>query len=300
MKRPCVKNTRECPVWTGAANWVTLWRAAGDGPPAQTLQEAPVTEMTTYARYLAHGDVAYGVVEGDSVHELTAAPYEEHEVTDHTHGLDEVKLLAPVVPGKVVAIGLNYRSHLGDRTPPSVPEPFFKTTSSVIGPGDDIIIPREAIEENVTMQPEAELALVVGKKSRRVSADDALDHILGFTCGNDVSARDWQANDLSWWRAKSSDTFTPLGPVIVTGLDPSSLHLVGRINGKVDQEQMTSDLLYGVPEIFEFVTRVLTLNPGDVIMTGTPGTPGDIHGGDVVEVEIDGIGTLTNNVRNEA
>ena len=208
--------------------------------------------MTTYARYLAHGDVAYGVVEGDTVHELTAAPYEEHEVTDHTHGLDDVKLLAPVVPGKVVAIGLNYRSHLGDRTPPSVPEPFFKTTSSVIGPGDDIIIPREAIEENVTMQPEAELALVVGKKSRRVSAADALDHILGFTCGNDVSARDWQANDLSWWRAKSSDTFTPLGPVIVTGLDPSSLHLVGRINGKVDQEQMTSDLLYGVPEIFEF------------------------------------------------
>ena len=256
--------------------------------------------MTTYARYLAHGDVAYGVVEGDSVHELTAAPYEDHEVTDHTHSLSEVKILAPVVPGKVVAIGLNYRSHLGDRTPPSVPEPFFKTTSSVIGPGDDIIIPREAIEENVTMQPEAELALVVGKTSRRVSAADALDHILGFTCGNDVSARNWQANDLSWWRAKSSDTFTPLGPVIVTGLDPSSLHLVGRINGAVDQEQLTSDLLYGVPEIFEFVTRVLTLNPGDVIMTGTPGTPGDIHDGDVVEVEIDGIGNLTNTVRNEA
>ena len=265
-----------------------------------TFQEVPAKEMTTYARYLAHGDVAYGVVEGDTVHEITAAPYEDHEVTDHTHSLDDVKLLSPVVPGKVVAIGLNYRSHLGDRTPPSVPEPFFKTTSSVIGPGDDIIIPREALEENVTMQPEAELALVVGKESRRVSADDALDHIFGYTCGNDVSARNWQANDLSWWRAKSSDTFTPLGPVIVTGLDPSSLHLVGRINGAVDQEQMTSDLLYGVPEIFEFVTRVLTLNPGDVIMTGTPGTPGDIHDGDVVEIEIDGIGKLTNTVRNEA
>ncbi len=255
--------------------------------------------MATYARYLAHGEIAYGVVEGDAVHQLTAAPYEDHEVTDHTHGLSEVKLLAPVVPGKVVAIGLNYRSHIGDRTPPSVPEPFFKTTSSVIGPGDDIVIPKEAVEENVTMQPEAELALVIGKRAKRVSAADALDCILGFTCGNDVSARDWQANDLSWWRAKSSDTFTPLGPVIVSGLDPSSLHLVGRINGKVDQEQMTSDLLYGVPEIIAFVTRVLTLEPGDVVMTGTPGTPGNIHDGDVVEIEIDGIGTLKNAVRNE-
>ena len=256
--------------------------------------------MTTYARYHAHGEVAYGVVEGDSVHQLTAAPYEDHEITDHTHSLSEVRLLAPVDPGKVVAIGLNYRSHLGDRTPPSVPEPFFKTNSSVIGPGDDIIIPTEAIEENVTMQPEAELAVVISKTAKRVSRDDALDYVLGFTCGNDVSARNWQSNDLSWWRAKSSDTFTPLGPYVVSGLDPSALHLVGRINGEVAQEQVTSDLLYGVPEIIEFVTRVLTLNPGDVIMTGTPGVPGDIHDGDVVDVEISGIGTLSNTVRNES
>ena len=256
--------------------------------------------MTKYARYEAHGEAAYGIVEGDSVTQLTGAPYEDHERTDHTHTLSEVKLLAPVVPGKVVAIGLNYRSHLGDKTPPSVPEPFFKTTSSVIGPGDDIIIPREAQEEKVTMQPEAELSLVIGKTAKRVSKDNALDYVLGFTCGNDVSARNWQANDLSWWRAKSSDTFTPLGPVIVSGLDPSALRLIGRINGEVVQEQVTSDLLYGVPEIIEFVTRVLTLDPGDVIMTGTPGAPGDIHDGDVVDVEIAEIGTLTNTVRNEA
>ena len=256
--------------------------------------------MTTYARYEADGGVHYGVVEDGAVRAITAAPYEDHEVTDLAHSLDDVKLLSPVMPGKIVAIGLNYRSHLGDRTPPAVPEPFFKTASSVVGPDDDVVIPTEALEQGVTMQPEAELALVIGKTARRVSKEDALDYILGFTCGNDVSARNWQAGDLSWWRAKSSDTFSPIGPVIVNGLDPSNLRLVGRINGEVSQEQMTSDLLYGVPEIVEFVTRVLTLDPGDVIMTGTPGTPGDIHDGDVVEVEIDGIGVLRNTVRNEA
>jgi 2-keto-4-pentenoate hydratase/2-oxohepta-3-ene-1,7-dioic acid hydratase in catechol pathway len=253
-----------------------------------------------YARYEAHGETAYGVVEGDSVKQLTASPLEDHEVTDHEHALSEVKLLAPIVPGKIVAIGLNYKSHLGDRVPPSVPEPFFKTQSALIGPDEPIVIPREAIEEGVNIQPEAEFSLVIGKRCKRASADDALDYILGYTCGNDVSARNWQQNDLQWWRAKSSDTFTPLGPVIVSGLDPSSLRLIGRINGEVVQEQVTSDLLYGVPEIIEFVTTVLTLNAGDVIMTGTPGAPGDIHDGDVVDVEIAEIGTLTNTVRNEA
>ena len=256
--------------------------------------------MTKYARYLAHGEVAYGVVEGDVVKQITAAPYEDHQVTDHIHGISDVKLLAPVLPGKVVAIGLNYRSHLGDREPPKVPEPFFKTTSSVIGTGDAIVIPREAIQEGVTIQPEAELSLVIGKKARRVTKAEALDYVLGYTCGNDVSARNWQRSDLQWWRAKSSDTFTPLGPFIVTGLDPSNLRLICRINGRVAQDQVTSDLLYDVPTILEFVTRVLTLNPGDVIMTGTPGAPGDIHDGDTVEVEIAEIGVLTNPVEAES
>ena len=256
--------------------------------------------MTKYARYLAHGEVAYGVVEGDVVKQITAAPYEDHQVTDHIHGISDVKLLAPVLPGKVVAIGLNYRSHLGDREPPKVPEPFFKTTSSVIGTGDAIVIPREAIQEGVTIQPEAELSLVIGKKARRVTKAEALDYVLGYTCGNDVSARNWQRSDLQWWRAKSSDTFTPLGPFIVTDLDPSNLRLICRINGRVAQDQVTSDLLYDVPTILEFVTRVLTLNPGDVIMTGTPGAPGDIHDGDTVEVEIAEIGVLTNPVEAES
>ncbi len=249
-----------------------------------------------YARYEAHGETAYGVVEGDSVKQLTASPLEDHEVTDHEHGLSEVKLLAPIVPGKIVAIGLNYKSHLGDRVPPSVPEPFFKTQSALIGPDEPIVIPREAIEEGVNIQPEAEFSLVIGKRCKRASADDALDYILGYTCGNDVSARNWQRNDLQWWRAKSSDTFAPVGPYIETDLDPGNVRLIGRINGEVVQEQLTSDLLYGIPRIIEFVSSVLTLEPGDVIMTGTPGAPGDIHPGDTVEVEVEGIGVLRNPV----
>ena len=252
-----------------------------------------------YARYEAHGEIAYGVVEGDSVKEITAPPFEDHEVTDHTHGISEVTLLAPVVPGKIVAIGLNYKSHLGDREPPKVPEPFYKTTSAMIGPDDPIIIPREAIEEGVNVQPEAEFTLVMGKRCKRATRADALSYVLGYTCGNDVSARDWQRNDLQWWRAKSSDTFAPIGPFIVSDLDPSNVRLICRINGEVVQEQLTSDLLYDVPRIIEFVSSMITLEPGDVIMTGTPGFPGNIHAGDTVEVEVEGVGVLRNPVTAE-
>ena len=249
-----------------------------------------------YARYEAHGEVAYGVVEGDSVKQLTASPLEEHEVTEQEHALSEVRLLSPVDPSKIVAIGLNYRSHLGSATPPSVPEPFYKLRSALIGPGDSIVIPREAVEEGLSVQPEAEFAVVIGKRCKRVKAEDALDHVLGYTCGNDVSVRDWQRNDLQWWRAKSSDTFAPVGPFISTDVDPGDARLIGRINGEVVQEQTTADLLYGVPRIIEFVSSMLTLEPGDVIMTGTPGSPGNIGPGDTVEVEVEGVGVLRNPV----
>ena len=255
--------------------------------------------MSKYARYEAHGETAYGLLEGDVVKQLTAPPFEDHQVTDHTHPLSEVRLLAPVVPSKVVAIGLNYKSHLGGREPPQVPEPFLKTTSSVIGTGSPIVIPRDATKEGVKIQPEAELTVVIGKTCKGATRANALSYVLGYTCGNDVSAREWQRNDLQWWRAKSSDTFTPLGPFIVTDLDPSKLHITARISGETVQDQSTSDLLYDVPTIIEFVTRAMTLVPGDVIMTGTPGRPGDIHAGDTVEIEIDEIGVLSNPVAAE-
>ena len=252
-----------------------------------------------FVRFEAHGEVAFDVVDDGVVNQITGAPYDEFEVLDHSHPLSAVKLLAPVVPNKIVAIGLNYRSHLGDREPPKVPEPFFKTTSSVIGPGDTIVIPRDAINEGVLMQPEAELTVVIGRRCKGATRANALTYVLGYTCGNDVSARDWQGNDLSWWRGKSSDTFCPLGPFIVTDLDPGDLHLMGRVNGKTVQDSSTSDMVHDVPTIIEYISRVVTLEPGDVIMTGTPGQPGDIHPGDAVEIEIEGIGVLRNPVAAE-
>ena len=255
--------------------------------------------MTTIARFEAHGEVAYGVIDDGIVRQITAAPFGDYEVTDHTHPVSEVKLLAPVVPTKVVAIGLNYKSHLHGREAPKVPEPFLKTPSSVIASGDAIVIPREASQESVRVDEEAELSLVIGKRCRRAARKDALGYVLGYTCGNDVSARQWQRGDLQWWRAKSSDTFTPLGPFIVTDVDPGNLGILARVNGKTVQESNTSDLLYDVPTIIEFVSRVMTLEPGDVVMTGTPGDTAELHPGDTVEVEIAGVGVLSNSVQAE-
>ena len=252
-----------------------------------------------FARYEVHGEIAHGIVEDDTVRQITGVPYEAHEAIDHVHALSEVRLLAPVLPGKIVAIGINYKSHLRDREPPEFPEPFFKTASAVIGPEDAIVIPRAAIQQGVTMQPEAELSVVIGRRCKNTARDDALDYVLGYTCGNDVSARDWQRNDLQWWRGKSSDTFAPIGPVIATDLDPGNLRLAGRINGKVVQESNTSDLLHDVSTIISFVSQAVTLEPGDVIMTGTPGRPADIRPGDTVEVEIEGVGVLRNPVTAE-
>ena len=255
--------------------------------------------MTKYVRFSAHAETAYGIVEGTQVKQITGTPFGIHEITSISHSLSSIQLLAPVIPKKIVAIGLNYRSHLGDREPPKVPEPFLKTTTSVIGHQDPIIIPKEAREQGVKVQPEAEMAVVIGKNCRRVSKEDALNYVLGYTCGNDVSARDWQSNDLQWWRAKSSDTFSPIGPMIVSDLAPGNLQLTCRINGEIVQKQTTADLLHDVPTIIEFVSSVMTLEVGDVIMTGTPGKPGDITDGDTVEVELEGVGVLLNPVRDE-
>lgn len=248
-----------------------------------------------FARYLAHGQISYGLVEGETVREIQGTPFGGYRPTDHTHRLEEVRLLAPVVPSKALAIALNYASHLGDRPAPSRPEPFWKAPSAIIGPGDPIIIPRgtERVEE------EAELVVVIGRRCRKVSPEEAPHYILGYTCGNDVSARDWQRNDIQWWRAKSSDTFGPIGPFLVTDLDPSRLELRARVNGREVQRGNTADLLFNVPALVSFISQVVTLEPGDLIFTGTPGVPAQIRPGDTVEVEVEGIGTLVNPVEGE-
>ena len=252
--------------------------------------------MTTFARFEINGSVSHGIVEGQAIKEISGSPLNDYSETGNSHNLQDVKLLPPVSPRKIVAIGLNYRSHLGDKPGPAAPEPFLKSSTTVVGQGDNIVIPKIAIEEGVKIQPEAELALVIGKDCKGATQENALDYVFAYTCGNDVSARDWQANDLQWARAKSSDTFGPIGPWMTTDLDPTNIQVICRVNGEEKQNQNTSDLLHPVTRIIEYVSSVITLQVGDVIMTGTPGTPGDIHPGDVVEVELSGVGVLTNPV----
>lgn len=247
------------------------------------------------ARYLAHGQVSYGAVEGDSVHQLSASPFESFTVTDHIHPISDVQLLAPTEPTKILAIGLNYSSHLHDRPGPTEPMVFYKTPTSMIGPGDTIMRPKGTEK----LDAEGELVIVIKDRCRNVSKADAMNHILGYTCGNDVSARDWQRDDRNWWRAKSSDTFSPAGPYIQTEMDPHNVRLTTRINGKEVQGESTSYLIFDIPALMEWTTQFVTLEPGDLIYTGTPGEPGEMKDGDVCEVEIEGIGILSNPVKLE-
>ncbi len=252
--------------------------------------------MATYARFEKNGEIHYGQADGNILNILSDSPLGSFKETGESVNISDVRLLSPVSPNKVVAIGLNYKSHLGGRPGPKAPEPFLKASTSVIGNNDDIVIPRIALDEGVKIQPEAELAVVIGKTCKGASQKNALDFVFAYTCGNDVSARDWQSNDLQWARAKSSDTFAPIGPWMTTDLDPTNIQVICRVNGEEKQNQNTSDLLHPLTKIIEYVSSVITLEVGDVLMTGTPGTPGDIHPGDVVEVELSGVGVLRNPV----
>ncbi len=248
-----------------------------------------------FARYLAHGQISYGVVDGDSVKQLTTTPFEPHEVTDHTHKISEVKLLAPCEPSKILAIGLNYSSHLHDREAPTEPMVFYKTPTSLIGPDETIIRPKDTAK----LDAEGELVIVIKDRCRNVTKAEAMQHVLGYTCGNDVSARDWQRDDRNWWRAKSADTFSPAGPYIETDIDPHNVRLTCRINGKEVQGESTTYLIFDVPTILEFTSKFVTLEPGDMIYTGTPGEPAEIKDGDVCEVEVEGVGVLRNPIKLE-
>jgi len=253
-----------------------------------------------YARVRWRRRLFFALVEGDVVRLLRGTPFGLHRPTGEAIPLSQVRLLAPVRPGKILAAAVNYRSHaeqgraLLGQAPPR-PELFLKPGSAVIGPEEPIVLPREAGQVDY----EGELVAIVGRRCRNVRPDEALQYVLGYTCGNDVSARHWQRGDLQWWRAKGADTFAPLGPWIVTGIDPGDLRLRTRLNGQVVQEASTAELIYGVAELVSYASRALTLEPGDAIYTGTPGVTGPLHPGDVVEVEIEGIGVLRNPVVSE-
>jgi 2-keto-4-pentenoate hydratase/2-oxohepta-3-ene-1,7-dioic acid hydratase in catechol pathway len=245
-----------------------------------------------YIRYRYQGKTSYGVLDGTAVREIRGGLFGDRLETGLSANLGSVELLWPCEPSKILAVGLNYKSHLGDREAPRNPEIFFKPPSALLGPGGDIKIPPGA--RNVHY--EGELVIVIGKKIRRASASEAADCIFGFTCGIDVSEREWQKNDLQWWRAKGCDTFAPLGPAVAAGFDWSQGRVETRVNGSVVQSGHFSELLFDPPGIIGYVSQYVTLLPGDVIYTGTPGTTGALKPGDQIEVEIPDIGVLRNTV----
>jgi 2-keto-4-pentenoate hydratase/2-oxohepta-3-ene-1,7-dioic acid hydratase in catechol pathway len=243
--------------------------------------------------------VAYGLVEGDRVRQLAGDLFDRWSKTETTYALKDVKLLPPTRPSQVLALAGNYRSHLQDETIPpkfQIPQPFFKSPSCLVGQGEAIVIPKDA----KTVHYEAELVIVIGKKCSRVPKDKAMSYVFGVTAGNDVSERVWQndadVKDVQWWRAKGADTFGPVGPTILTGADFGKLMIRLRLNGEVKQEENTDHLIHDIPSTVSFISHYITLHPGDLIFTGTPGKTSEIKPGDVVEVELEGVGVLRNPV----
>jgi len=249
--------------------------------------------MTKYARFQIGDTIAYGIVEGERVRQIDGDLFGKWSLTDRTYALNDVKLLVPATPSKILAMAGNYKTHLHDQPVPKNPELFFKPPSCLLPTGGDIVIPKGA----EPVHYEGEMVIVIGRRAKDVPKDKALDYVLGVTCGNDVSARDWQANDKQWWRAKGCDTFGPCGPFIVSGINYDDLLLQLRLNGQVKQSQRTKDLIFGVADMVSFVSRHVTLEPGDLIYTGTSGTTSPIKPGDVVEVELEGAGVLRNGVK---
>jgi 2-keto-4-pentenoate hydratase/2-oxohepta-3-ene-1,7-dioic acid hydratase in catechol pathway len=247
-------------------------------------------------RFLAQGKPACGIVNGDELAELEG-DFFTHFTVKAGHVLSHVKLLPPCRPSKVVAVGLNYRDHAHEMglAIPDEPVIFLKPATAIIGPGDTIVCPGASSRVDY----EAELGIVIKDRTRGVGPDEAAGHILGYTCINDVTARDLQKKDGQWTRAKSFDTFCPVGPWIETDLDPGDLLIQAYLNGEQRQSSRTSQLIFKVNELISFISGIMTLEPGDLIITGTPAGIGPMRPGDEIEVRIEGIGSLKNQVSAE-
>jgi len=257
--------------------------------------------MTTpdyFARIRTNYGPAYARIAGDTCEVLSHAPWESAVSVLAQAEAAGLELLAPCLPGKIVCVGINYHDHAREfgHTLPDSPLLFLKPPSSVIGPGAAIIYPPYWTER---VDYEAELAVVIGRTAHRISVEQAPEHIFGYTCLNDVTARDLQRNDGQWTRAKSFDTFCPIGPVIARGIDVSNLRIESRLNSSVCQRSTTAHMLFTVPQIVSFVSHVMTLEPGDVIATGTPSGVGPMQPGDIIEIDIEHIGCLRNTVVKE-
>jgi 2-keto-4-pentenoate hydratase/2-oxohepta-3-ene-1,7-dioic acid hydratase in catechol pathway len=253
-----------------------------------------------WCRFEQGGRTSYGIVEDDgSVVQVSGNPIGEHQITDTRYSPGQVKLLAPIIPPMLYAAGPNYRGHAEGMAKrrgappsyPSFPEPNFRSVHAIIGTEEKIVVPRES---SGAVQPEGQLAVVLGKQARRVSRDEALDCVFGYTVGNDISQRVWQSNDRTMFRGKNCDTFKPLGPCIVTGLDPTNLRITVRHNGTVWEDFSSRDQIWDLATWIQEMSRYTTLHPGDVLWMGTQGADGDMVPGDTIEVEISQIGVLRN------
>jgi 2-keto-4-pentenoate hydratase/2-oxohepta-3-ene-1,7-dioic acid hydratase in catechol pathway len=240
---------------------------------------------------------AWGWISEDRVGAIAGSPFTDFRREPADRPLETVQLLAPIVPGKIICVGRNYAAHAAEHEAevPSLPLLFSKPPSSIIGPGEAILLP----PQSQRVEHEAELAVVIGQRGRWISPAEAPGHILGYTAANDVSARDLQRSDGQWTRAKGFDTFCPLGPWIDTRLDPSDALVTCHVNGQLRQMASTRDMVFSVAQLVAYVSSIMTLEPGDVILTGTPAGVGPLAPGDEVRVEIEGLGTLTNPVRND-
>jgi 2-keto-4-pentenoate hydratase/2-oxohepta-3-ene-1,7-dioic acid hydratase in catechol pathway len=297
---------------------------------AGAFGQAAGGKVTRFARFQVGDTVAYGVIEGDLVRQIDGDLFGDWKPSRHIYPLSSVKILVPVErPSQVLALAGSYKSHLGggdvvttittttkvttnaksettsdskttvETVKPNevpekfqIPQVFFKTPSCLVANGEEIVIPPGTQDVHY----EAELVVVIGRKCQKASEEEAKKCIFGVTCGNDVSARDWQKNDVQWWRAKGSDTFGPCGPYIVTGVNYDNLLMKLKLNGKVLQEENTNMLIHKLAKTVSYISQHVTLHPGDLIFTGTPGKTSAIKPGDKVEVEIQGVGTLANPV----
>ncbi len=246
-------------------------------------------------RLYSAGETRWVMCEDDGIYWLDGDPFGTWTRGIEVGSLAGVRFLAPCQPTKIIAVGLNYLSHAREVgiNVPQEPVYFLKPPSSIIAHGENIVYPAHLSQR---VDYEGELAVVIGKRGRGVAPREARDYILGYSCANDVTARDLQQMDPQWTRAKGFDTFCPLGPVIATDVDPSDLTIRTRLNGEVRQEASTSEKVFSVEQLISYISRVMTLEAGDVILTGTPAGVGELKPGNRVEVEIEGIGTLTNTV----
>ena len=256
------------------------------------------------ARFEAGGAIRYGVIEGDTITEIEGDVFGKLEQTSATHQLAAVHLLAPVTPSQMFGPGLNFADHLhhaagitGQTEMSPTPEPWHKGINSLSNPGDAIVIP---FDSTTGVEYDGECLAVIGTTTRRVSPEEAWNRVLGYTCGNDVSERTWQSGDGSFWRGKGADTFSPIGPWIDTDFDPKAGgDMVVRVNGTEVQRASTADMYFDFGQIISFISQQVTLLPGDIVWSGTTGDPQVLNPGDIVDVEVEGIGVLSNPVEAE-